>query len=457
MRRIEFWLVSFLICFLWAGGAQAGEDGPKNIILMIGDGYGFGQAEAGRLLVPGGELVVDDFDPNPGSVTVHNFFGDITDSAAAGTALATGCKTANGNISMETDDVTEIEPTSMQAAQAEGMAVGIVSTVNMCDATPGVWVAHATSRSCSVIVPQQVDACPDVFLGAGEKASYRRGGKGKKSFDFIADMVENCGYEEVNTAAELAAAQAPNDRLVGLWGGWTLTFAIDRINDPQTNIPTVAEMTAKAIEVLSRDDDGFFLMVECGDIDWLAHKKDIAGTARSVVACDEAIAVAYEFAKDDGETALIITADHETGGLALGNNPDVDFIEGITASTTFMWGEVHREGADAEELLKTFAGVGVTSPALTQPEKAAIALHDEMGMSDALNARANVLWILPPFELGIPSVAPGKGDHTAQEVPVWTFGPGVEGPLEGNLDNTDIGKLIYDLVGGASAPTCEDE
>ncbi len=80
-------------------------------------------------------------------------------------------------------------------------------------------------------------------------------------------------------------------------------------------------------------------------------------------------------------------------------------------------------------------------------------------MSDALNAnaRANVLWILPPFGLGIPSVAPGKGDHTAQEVPVWTFGPGVEGPLEGNLDNTDIGKLIYDLVGGASAPTCEDE
>ncbi len=451
MRRIESWLVFGLISFLWVGGAQA--DPPKNIILMIGDGLGFGQAEAGRLLVPGGELVLDDLDPNPGSMTVHNFFGDITDSAAAATTLATGCKTANGNISMETDDVTEIQPTSMQAAQAEGMAVGIVSTVNMCDATPGVWVAHAERRSCSVIVPQQVDACPDVFLGAGEKASYRRGGKGKKSFDFIADMVDSCGYEEVNTAAELAAAQAPNDRLVGLWGGWTLTFAIDRQNDPGTNIPTVAEMTAKAIEVLSRDPDGFMLMVECGDIDWLAHKKDIAGTARSVVACDEAIAVAYEFAKDDGETALIITADHETGGLVVGNNPDVDFIEGITRSTTWMWGEVHRNGADAEDLLETYAGV----TDLTQAEKAAIVLHDEMGMSDALNARANVLWILPPFELGIPSVAPGKGDHTANEVPVWAYGPGVEGPLEGSLDNTDIGKLIYDLVGGASAPTCEDE
>ncbi len=452
MRRIESWLVFGLICFFWVGGAQA--EPPKNIILMIGDGFGFEQAEAGRLLLPPAEDLVlyDSVDDTPGSVTVHNFFGEITDSAAAATTLATGCKTANGNISMETDDVTEIFPTSMQAAQAEGMAVGIVSTVNMCDATPGVWVAHAPRRSCSVIVPQQVDACPDVFLGAGEKASYRKGGKGKQAFDFIADMVESCGHEEVRNPAELAAAQAPNDRLIGLWGGWMLTFTIDRQNDPGTNMPTLAEMTAKAIEVLSRDPDGFFLVVEGGAIDWTAHKKDIAGTARNVVAFDEAVAVAFDFAQNDGETALIVTADHETGGLELGDSPDVDFIKGITASTTWMWGRVNLDGADAEVLLATHAGV----TDLTQDEKDAIDDHGEMGMSDALNARANVLWILPPFEAGIPSVAPGKGDHTANEIPVWAYGPGVEGPLEGNLDLTDIGKLIYDLVGGASAPTCEE-
>ncbi len=439
MRRIESWLVFGLICFLWVGGAQADPNGPKNIILMIGDGFGFEQAEAGRLLVPGGELVLDDLDPNPGSVNTLNVFGEITDSAAGATALATGFKTANGNISMAEDDETEL-PTSMQAAQDAGMAVGILSSVYLCDATPGVWLAHAPSRSCSIIIPQQIDACPDVFLGAGEKTAYRRGGKGKKAFDFIADFVENCNYEEVGNAAELAAAQAIDGKLLGIWGGYTLKFTIDRQNDPGINVPTRAEMTEKAIDVLSRDPDGFFLMVEGGAIDWMAHKKDIAGTARDVVAFDEAIAVAFDFAENDGETALIVTADHETGGLELGDSPNVAFIEGITASTTWMWGQVHREDADVEDLLATYAGV----TDLTQDEKDAIAAHGEMGISDALNARANVAWILPTL---IPSVAPAKGNHREVDVPVWAFGPGTA-PLEGNIDNTDIGNLIFDLVEG---------
>ncbi|MEE9246327.1 MAG: alkaline phosphatase, partial [Gemmatimonadota bacterium] len=288
----------------------------------------------------------------------------------------------------------------------------------------------------------------DVFLGAGI-VEYRRGGKGKKAFDFIGGnlgFVDSCNpsYEVVENAAELAeaTAMAPNGKLLGIWGGYTLKFTIDR--DPGTTLPTLAEMTAKAIDVLSRDPDGFFLMVESGAIDWMAHKKDIAGTARDVVAFDEAIAVAFDFAENDGETALIVTADHETGGLELGDSPNVAFIEGITASTTWMWGQVHRKGMDAEDLLETYAGVGVTSPPLTQQEKDAIAAHDEMGISDALNARANVAWILPT---GIPSVAPAKGNHREVDVPVWAYGPGLA-PLEGNIDNTDIGNLIFDLVEG---------
>jgi alkaline phosphatase len=422
-----------LISFLWVGGAQAET---KNIILMIGDGFGFEQAEAGRLLVPGGELVLDELDPNPGSVDVSNVFGEITDSAAGATALATGFKTANGNISMAADDVTEL-PTNMQAAIEEGMATGILSSVYLCDATPGVWVAHAPSRSCSAIIPQQIDACPDVFLGPGAP-EYRRGGKGKNAFDFIADFVENCDYEEVTNAAELAAAQAPNDRLLGIWGGYSLTYTIDRQNDPgSNNLPTLAEMTAKAIEVLSRDPDGFFLVVEGGGIDWMAHNKDVAGAARDVVAFDEAIAVAYEFAQADEHTALIITADHETGGLDLGDNPEVDFIKGITASTAWMWGQIHREGEDVEEVLAEYAGV----TDLTQDEKDAIADYGEMAISDALNDRAGVVWAAA----GIPARAPDDGNHSDFEIPVWAYGPGTGG-LEGNIENTDIGNKIFDLV-----------
>jgi alkaline phosphatase len=405
---------------------------------MIGDGFGFEQAEAGRLLVPGGELVLDELDPNPGSVDVSNVFGEITDSAAGATALATGFKTANGNISMAADDVTEL-PTNMQAAIEEGMATGILSSVYLCDATPGVWVAHAPSRSCSAIIPQQIDACPDVFLGPGAP-EYRRGGKGKNAFDFIADLVENCDYEEVTNAAELAAATAPDDRLLGIWGGYSLTYTIDRQNDPGSNdLPTLAEMTAKAIEVLSRDPDGFFLVVEGGGIDWMAHNKDIAGTARDVVAFDEAVAVAYDFASTDENTLLVVTADHETGGLVLGDDPNVEFIAGITASTDFMWGLINREGKDAEDVLETYAGVVDLSGA----EKNAIAEHGEMGISDALSVRANVEWLLPD---GILSIAPDEGDHTTTQVPVFATGPGSEAIEDGTVDNTQIGDLLFDVV-----------
>jgi alkaline phosphatase len=376
-------------------------------------------------------------DPIPGSVDVSNFEGEITDSAAAATALATGFKTANGNISMAEDDVTEL-PTSMQAAQAAGMAVGILSSVYLCDATPGVWVAHAPSRSCSAIIPQQIDACPDVFLGPGAP-EYRRGGKGKNAFDLIADFVENCGYVEVTNAAELAAAPEDGTPLLGIWGGYSLTYTIDRQNDPGSNdVPTLAEMTKKAIDVLKQDPDGFFLVVEGGAMDWMSHNKDLAGTARDVVAFDEAVAEAWAFAQEDGETALIVTADHETGGLELGENPDGDFIEGITASTSWMWGQVHREGMDVEDVLEMYAGV----TDLTQAEKDAIDAYGAAAINDALSDRAGVVWILPS---GFPSRAPDAGNHSDSEVPVWAYGPGT-GSLEGNLDNTDIGNLIFDLV-----------
>ncbi len=451
MRSAARWITvgAISIAILWAGSAQAG---PKNIIIMIGDGFGFEHAEAGRL-VKGGDLVLDQMDPNPGSMNTLNVFGEITDSAAGATAFATGCKTENGNVSMAEDDATEL-PTNMQAAQGEGMATGILSSVYLCDATPGVWLAHAARRSCSVIIPQQIDACPDVFLGPGEKIpAFSSGGKGKNSIDRVQQFVDACGYERVHNAAELAAATAPDDLLLGIWGGYTLTYTIDRQNDPGDTTPTLAAMTAKAIEVLSRNPLGFMLVVEGGAIDWMQHNKDIAGTARDVIAFDEAVEVAYNFAQTDGETAVIVTADHETGGLDLGDNPNVALIQSITASTDWMWGQVNREGEDVEDVLLQYAGVGDTSPALTQDELDAIAAYGEMAISDALSLRQDVQWILPT---GVPSVAPEEGDHSVLEVPVWAYGPGTAGVFEGNVDNTDIGKELFDLVTGVagSAPAC---
>ena len=295
MRMVgyRFVLTVMPLVFLWAGSAQA----AKNIIILIGDGMGPEQVESGRLLLdPGEVLAMDLLDGDPGFATTLTIDGEITDSAAAGTALATGQKTVYGNVSMEPDEVTPI-PTSMELAIEEGMATGLISDVYMCDATPGVWVAHAARRSCDDIIPQQVEACVDVFLGAGRTIAYAKQGKGNE--DFIEEMVENCNYQRVKSARELARAQAPDDRLIGIWGGYTLPYNIDRQNDPGSKEPTLAEMTAKAIEVLSRDPDGFFLMVEGGALDWMAHNKDIAGVARDTLAFDDAVAVARNFAMAD--------------------------------------------------------------------------------------------------------------------------------------------------------------
>ena len=165
-----------------------------------------------------------------------------------------------------------------------------------------------------------------------------------------------------------------------------------------------------------------------------ADRVAIAGVARDVVAFDDAVAVAYNFASADGDTLVIVTADHETGGLQVGGSPDAEFIAGVTASTDLMYGLINRDGESAEDVLATYAGV----TDLTQAEKDAIDAYGEMGISDALSVRANVTWGWSGRD---------EGSHTATEVPVFAFGPG-SGPFEGSIDNTDIGKELFDVVSG---------
>ena len=427
---------AILFSFLWAGSALGNEARPKNVIILIGDGMGPEQVESARLLDPDGVLAMDEVDSEPGFANTDNAFGEVTDSAAAGTALATGQKSYNGAVSVDVDGKSLV--TSFEIARANGKATGILSDVYMCDATPGVWLAHATRRSCSDIIPQQVVSDVGVFLGAGRTIAYAS--PRKNAHDFIEEMAEYGDYEVVgNNAEELAAAQAPNDKLLGIWNGYTVTYNIDRQNDDGLNDPTLAQMTAKAIEVLSRDPDGFFLMVEGGALDWMAHNRDIAGVARDTVAFDEAVAVAYDFASDDGDTLVVVTADHECGGLVVGDSPNVEFIAGITASTDFMYGLVMRGEMSAEEVLETYAGVAWDD--LTAEEKQGVEDYGEMGISDVLTARANVEWGWSGRD---------EGNHTATEVPVYAFGPGSEHPdwpLESHIDNTHIGNLLLWAAG----------
>lgn len=440
-------------CLLVLGLGAAPAGAPANVILMIGDGMGPAQLELARRFAPGGELVLDRLDADPGFATTHNYLGEVTDSAAAATAMATGRKTHNRVISMLPDPEDPRNPDALVAvetvwerAEARGKATGILSSVYLADATPGVWAAHAASRyqRREIALQQAVDnpaGDVEVLLGAGRSHYLPQGARADGERDLIEEL-QGAGYELVRNERELLAATAPKGRLLGFFGDDALTYALNRPLEKGLGEPTLAQMTHKAIEILRRDPEGFFLVVEGGAIDWRGHERDPAGVLREVQAFDAAVAVARDFAATHGHTLLVVTADHETGGLTLPADPDAlnrEFLAGIRATTDFIWEKIEG-GLMLERAMRTYAGIGGAWPALTRQEKARIgSCDDHQGIADVFSARAGLTWGWSGCE---------GGHHTPVKVPVFASGPGAE-RLDGNdLDNTDIGKLLFGAVSG---------
>jgi alkaline phosphatase len=440
----------FVPCLGWAA---ARTDTPRNVILMIGDGMGTAQLELARRFAADGKLAMDRLDASPGFVTTHDALGEITDSAAAGTALATGRKTRNGAISMVPDPQDPSNPeafvpveTAWERAEAAGKTTGILSSVYLADATPGVWAAHSTSRyNRREIALQQAADNPagevEVLLGAGRR-HYLPQGRGGNAGRNLIEELQGAGYEFVQGERELLAATAPKGKLLGLFGGDAMTYALNRSLEKNLTEPTLAQMTDKAIEILSRNPQGFFLVVEGGAIDWRGHDRDPAGVLREMQAFDAAVAVALDFATQDASTLLVVVADHETGGLALPSDPDAlkrEFLAGIRATSDYIWEEIQR-GATLESALKTYAGIGDAWPPLTPREKRRIeSCDDGKGIADVLSDRAGVTWRWRGCE---------GGHHTPGKAPVFATGPGAERLDAAGLDNTDIGELLLEAVRG---------
>lgn len=240
---------------------------------------------------------------------------DLTDSAAAATAIATGVKTDNGVVGQDPNG--RRLTTILERAKAAGLAVGLVTTTHMADATPAAFAAHVADRAkMTEIASQMLAAGVDVLLGGGEdeflpgsvEGCYSEPGERTDGRNLIAEAIST-GYTYVCDAAGLTAVvPTPSTRLLGLFAdeGLTRPFA-----------PSLAEMTQKAIDVLSQDPDGFFLMVEGGQIDWAGHVNDAANAIWDTIGLDEAVGVAQSYAATAGEALIIVTADHETGGMSV--------------------------------------------------------------------------------------------------------------------------------------------
>nr|WP_319399732.1 alkaline phosphatase [uncultured Carboxylicivirga sp.] len=274
---------------------------PKNIILFIGDGMGIGQVFAG-ITANGGELNIQNM-PYTGFSKTQSADNYVTDSAAGGTALSTGKKTTNGTIGL--DAYGNKATTILEYAERNNKATGLVSTSAITHATPASFIAHQPSRIMyEQIAGDFMNTDIDVFIGGGADFFTRRV-DGRNLVTELNDKGYRIAYNmqeiEPFTKGKLAVLTA-----LGHNAGY---------RDRGDMLP---QATAKAIEVLSNaDSKGFFLMVEGSQIDWGSHQNNAAYTTGEVLDMDKALGEAIKFALKDRRTLIIVTADHETGGMTI--------------------------------------------------------------------------------------------------------------------------------------------
>jgi len=316
----------------------------KNIIYLIGDGMGANHRYLARIAAvgTGGRLHMERL-PVTGLVSTYSAGRIKTDSAAAATAMATGYKTDNKMISMLPDGSEPL--TILELLQGEGMATGIIATKAVSDATPACFAAHNVHRNNhSEIARDILRTGPDIVLGGGRDhwLPSPEGGKRKDDLNLIEEAAAE-GYRYVSTSGELNETESLP--LLGL-------FAEDRMAEREPE-PSLAQMTNKALELLSADDKGFFLMVEGSQIDTYSHKNKAREVIRRTLLFDEAVGTALDFARQDGSTLVVVAADHETGGLLLLDGETSPRVRWIGDTHTSAETVIHAYGPGAIE----FSGI----------------------------------------------------------------------------------------------------
>lgn len=306
-RSLWTCLMALIIAFLGLFGykpatpateAKTDFDKCKNVVFLIGDGMGFNSLEKTRYDC---NVALDSFNsfPYSGESMTHSANKAVTDSAAGGTALATATKTKNYFVGTFPNDGFNLSshPVSLtELAVSQGKLAGIVTTDLTTGATPASFSAHTHNRGDEKIINrQQLESELTVCWGA-ETPSFKEDSAVSNGFTVIRDKASMDALEE-------------GSRSFGQFSDSTWH------NYDYNGMPTLTQMTAKAIDLLDDDEDGFFLMVEAAHIDKNSHSNDGEGMVDAVQSFDKTLAYVLDYAKKDGDTLVIVTADHETGGI----------------------------------------------------------------------------------------------------------------------------------------------
>jgi alkaline phosphatase len=290
---------------------------PKRIIFLIGDGMGLSQVTA-SLYAQKNKSVFEQF-PFTGLITTHSASDLVTDSGAGGTALACGCKTYNGAIGL---DAHKKRCTSLlEIADSLGLATGIAVNCSVTHATPASFVAHASSRKeMEFIATWYIDNSIDYIVGGGEKYFQNRTTLPERNL--LEELRSQNYFISLNAHDSLPPVPDPNRPF--LW--------LNAKDDP----PSALEGRSYLPEAVKRGctylyqrgaEKGFFLMVEGSQIDWAGHGNDGTRLLAEMLDFEKTVEAALQFAQQDGETLVVVTADHETGGLGIVQGSTMDSLE----------------------------------------------------------------------------------------------------------------------------------
>ena len=407
----------------------------KNVIFMIGDGMGPTYNTAYRyfkddISTPYMEKTAFD-EYLVGMQETYPWDPDenITDSAAAATSMAAGIKTYNNAIAVDVDK-NEVE-TVLEKAKKDGKATGLVASSQVNHATPASFGAHDESRHnyndiADDYIDEKINGKPkiDVILGGGTSYFEREDRN-------LVEEFQQEGFSYVTTKKELL--EDDSEQVLGLFAPVGLDKAIDRSEEQ----PSLKDMTESALDRLSDDKDGFFLMVEGSQIDWAGHDNDIVAEMSEMEDFEAAFESAIEFAKEDGHTLVITTADHSTGGFAMGINGEYKWdpapLKAAERTPDFMAAEI-AGGADVEEVLNQYIHLDLTNEEINSVIEAAQsgdATTIDNAIEKIFDIRSGTGWT--------------TGGHDGVDVNVYAYGPQAD-KFIGLHDNHEVGQMVIDIL-----------
>jgi len=431
----------------------ASMDLPKNIIMVIADGMGPAYTTSYRYFNddPSTELIEETvFDRLlTGSASTYpaRISGFVTDSAAAATALSTGYKTYNGAIGLDVNKKS-VE-TVLEFAKKQEKKTGVVVTSQINHATPASYLAHNESR-------RNYNAIADSYLDNGIKADVYLGGGWQyfiRDDRNLVDEFKAAGFQYVDNYSSLINLKE-NTPVIGLFGDSGLPYAIDDIDSQR-----LLTMTKTAIKQLE-NNNGYFMLVEASQIDWAGHSNDIASAMAEMSDLATTMEYLEKYVNENPDTLVILTADHSTGGLTVGANGKYEWHPEILRTMKKSPRQAAKDLTDQEitqQLLSELLNFTVTQSEAQQVKAAKInaiaeisaykQLDETMKLKAKKPSMSNIISIAIKNIIDIrTNTGWTSGGHTAIDVPVHALGKS-SGLFKGNIDNTDIAKQIFLLLG----------